>query len=152
MLHRRIQGSLLLWLGFATSAACLAGAEQNREPIRFQVRQWTTEEGLPQNRVSCIQQTRDGYLWLGTWSGLARFDGLRFTIFNRFNTPALQGERGDSINALAEDADGTLWIGTCSGLVGYRDRRFFKLPTKDRLPDDCVWRLLSAKSGGVWVQ
>ena len=60
-------------------------------------------------------QTREGYIWLGTWGGLARFDGVRFTIFNRANTPAL----GDSrITALAEGADGSLWIGTGASGIG----------------------------------
>ena len=41
---------------------------------------WQTEDGLPQNSVTAVVQTRDGYLWLGTYSGLARFDGARFTV------------------------------------------------------------------------
>jgi ligand-binding sensor domain-containing protein len=64
------------------------------------VTRWTTDQGLPQNRISCLKQTRDGYLWLGTWFGLARFDGARFTVFDKFNTPELVN---DAINAVAED-------------------------------------------------
>src|SRR5438445_493266 len=55
----------------------------------FRVKHWTTEDGLPEDRIGCIKQTRDGYLWIGTWTGLARFDGLRFTVFNKFNTREL---------------------------------------------------------------
>ena len=44
---------------------------------------WTTDEGLPQNSVNSILQTRDGYLWIGTYEGLARFDGVRFRVFNK---------------------------------------------------------------------
>src|SRR5262245_57608165 len=54
---------------------------------------WTTEDGLPQNSVNAIVQSRDGYLWLATFGGLARFDGVRFTIFNSANTPGLKSNR-----------------------------------------------------------
>ena len=49
---------------------------------------WTTENGLPQNTITAICQTPDGYLWLGTFGGLARFDGVKFTVFNTTNAPA----------------------------------------------------------------
>jgi hypothetical protein len=48
---------------------------------------WTTEQGLPQNTVISIVQTRDGYIWLGTFGGLVRFDGVKFTVFNTINAP-----------------------------------------------------------------
>ena len=103
---RRRFFSLLACAGFVFR---LAAAETNpstngEQPYR--VTRWTTDQGLPQNRISCLKQTRDGYLWLGTWFGLARFDGVRFTVFDKFNTPELVN---DAINALAKDTDGTLW-------------------------------------------
>ncbi len=113
------------------------------------IRRWTTEDGLPQNRIACIQQTRDGYLWLGTWFGLARFDGVRFTVFNSQNTPALTN---DTINALAEDSEGSLWIGTREGLVKYQNGKFHRFTVKDGLPHDDIWQLSAARSGGLWVQ
>src|SRR5206468_10639538 len=73
---------------------------------------WTGEDGLPQNSILSIAQTRDGYLWLGTWGGLARFDGVRFTVFNRGNTEEL---KNNYIYALHEDHEGSLWIGTGGG-------------------------------------
>jgi ligand-binding sensor domain-containing protein len=83
---------------------------------------WTTEDGLPQNSILSIAQTRDGYLWVGTWGGLARFDGVRFTVFDRGNTPAL---KNNYIYALYEDREGSLWIGTGGGgLTRLRDGKF----------------------------
>src|SRR5689334_12950756 len=51
---------------------------------------WETDDGLPQNSISGIAQTDDGFLWIGTRDGLARFDGARFTVYNRENTPAMR--------------------------------------------------------------
>src|SRR4030095_4747645 len=80
---------------------------------------WTTDEGLPQNTVSAILQTRDGYLWLATAGGLVRFDGLRFTVFDKGNTKGLISVR---FSALFEDAERSLWIGTeDGGLTRYRN-------------------------------
>ncbi len=80
----------------------------------YAVRLWQTEDGLPQNLVTTGTQTRDGYLWFGTQSGLARFDGERFQIFDSANTAALTDRR---ISSLFEDASQTLWIGHESGAV-----------------------------------
>jgi signal transduction histidine kinase/ligand-binding sensor domain-containing protein len=115
----------------------------------FQVKRWTTEQGLPQNRIACLKQTHDGYLWLGTWFGLARFDGARFTMFTTGNTPELVS---DTINSLEEDETGTLWIGTKAGLVSYQDHVFRRWPLPNNVCDPEVWRLAKARSGGIWAQ
>ena len=92
---------------------------QNRP---YLVDHWTTDNGLPQNTVRAIVQTRDGYLWLTTFDGLARFDGVHFTVFNKSNTPAITNNRFIS---LYEDRDGTLWAGADTGeVVTYRDGIF----------------------------
>jgi len=81
-----------------------------------------TEDGLPQNAVTAIVQTRDGYLWLGTYNGLVRFDGVRFTVFSESTTPELQSSR---VTSLFEDDAGHLWIGhETGGLTRYKDGQF----------------------------
>ena len=75
---------------------------------------WQTQDGLPTNGIRVILQARDGYIWLGTEAGLVRFDGVRFTTFDRNSRPAL---RATNISALFEDRQGTLWIGTDDGSV-----------------------------------
>jgi len=82
----------------------------------------TGEKGLPNSSVTAIAQTPDGYLWVGTYNGLARFDGERFFKFYPENTPALKHAR---IRRLATTADGTLWISAYDGsLTSYREGRF----------------------------
>ena len=73
---------------------------------------WTTANGLPQNTVNGVVQTPDGYLWVGTYNGLARFDGVRFVVFADGPTPGLQSSR---VTSLYEDADHGLWIGHETG-------------------------------------
>src|SRR5436190_21940317 len=84
---------------------CAVAAQYSR-------RVWRSEDGLPQNKIQVISQTREGYLWIGTSGGLVRFDGVRFVVFDRSNTPAL-GD--DSILSLCAARDGSLWIGTEGG-------------------------------------
>ena len=80
----------------------------------FSVEYWNTETGLPpdalpQNSVIALAQSREGYLWLGTLNGLARFDGRQFTVFDESNTPELASGR---IVFLFADRYGGLWVGT----------------------------------------
>jgi ligand-binding sensor domain-containing protein len=73
---------------------------------------WTADEGLPDSSVTALAQTPDGYLWIGTYNGLVRFDGNRFVTFDPDNTPALAHAR---VRQLAVDTLGTLWINTLDG-------------------------------------
>ena len=88
---------------------------------------WTQADGLPQDAISVIVQTIDGYLWVGTDEGLARFDGYDFTTFNK-NTSALPS---NSITALALGTDGSLWIGTAKGLAQYSEKRIHSYAVAD---------------------
>lgn len=99
-------GSAVATLVFAAVTA--------RAGDNFVTRVWSRENGLPQNTVTALIQTHDGYLWIGTYNGLARFDGVRFLCFDSGNTSAL----GDSlVTSLFEDKDGALWIGHETGEV-----------------------------------
>lgn len=73
---------------------------------------WTSDNGLPDNSVSSILQTPDGYLWIGTENGLTRYDGVRFVTFDPANTPQFAHAR---VSALFTDVRGTLWINTYDG-------------------------------------
>jgi signal transduction histidine kinase/ligand-binding sensor domain-containing protein len=109
---------------------------------------WTIEDGLPQSSVTDIEQTRDGYLWLATFGGLVRFDGVRFTVFDR-RTPGIDSVR---TRALHEDASGTLWAGTDDGhLIRYRDGRFTTFGPDDDLPPGSVLRIESSASDHIWI-
>ncbi|HEV2318862.1 MAG TPA: two-component regulator propeller domain-containing protein, partial [Verrucomicrobiae bacterium] len=87
----------------------------------FIVDSWSAENGLPDNEVISIVQATDGYLWIGTLNGLARFDGNKFTTFDEMNTPGLVSDR---IVFLFQDRQTNLWIGTqSSGLAVIQNGR-----------------------------
>ncbi|HZD46018.1 MAG TPA: two-component regulator propeller domain-containing protein, partial [Acidobacteriaceae bacterium] len=105
----------LLALFFLASGARTAYALDPAQSLRQYGQQlWQTDNGLPQNTVHAICQTRDGYLWLATDGGLVRFDGIDFTLFDRRSTPEL---RSNLIGTLTETSDGTLWAATADGLL-----------------------------------
>lgn len=110
---------------------------------------WQTDEGLPQNSVSAIVQTPDGYLWLGTESGLARFDGSQFSVFDKSNTPLLVSS---TITSLLVDRDQTLWVGTHGGgLVCYRNGRFEASPWPHSLASETILSLHQDRLGALWI-
>jgi PAS domain S-box-containing protein len=110
---------------------------------------WQVENGLPQDAVQTITQTRDGYLWLGTEEGLVRFDGARFRVFNRHNTPAL---KDSYVRVLFADPDGALWIGTRSGgLSRFLNGNFRTFGVQDGLGHGAVKAIARDGRGNLWV-
>ncbi len=114
----------------------------------FAVATWKTDQGLPQNWVECLLQTRNGYLWAGTRMGLARFDGVRFVSFRGEDSLGLASE---TPKALAEDSEGSLWIGTKAGLLRLRTGTFQSFGVQDGLCHDEITSLAMSRRGGLWI-
>ncbi|MFN2443569.1 MAG: two-component regulator propeller domain-containing protein, partial [Thermoanaerobaculia bacterium] len=115
------------------------------EHLQLSFEGWDASHGLPQSSVQKVVQTDDGYLWIGTMGGLARFDGARFRVFDRKTTPEL----GDSlVQALLADGD-LLWIGTGSGGALVYDGETFR--RIEGLPSDMVWDFTRGGDGRIWV-
>jgi len=107
---------------------------------------WDSDRGLPQNSVTAIVQTRDGYIWFGTQEGLVRFDGFRFTVYDRIREPAIQH---NYVTALLEDREGTLWIGFNDGrLTRYAGGRFTAI---DVPFGRSITALVQHEDGDLWV-
>jgi ligand-binding sensor domain-containing protein/signal transduction histidine kinase len=149
----------LIFLSSAT-AMCSSSGSTN-----YLIDVWTSNDDLPDTSVTAIAQTPDGYLWIGTGDGLARFDGVRFANFDPVNTPALKHSR---VVGLFLDPRGTLWINTYDGsMTALRDgvfthewqggqvsavfsssnRVFFAL-----LRGDLVWREDDPLKPGPWQE
>jgi signal transduction histidine kinase/ligand-binding sensor domain-containing protein len=116
-------------------AAALPVVDAQSVAGRYYFDSWTTDNGLPQNSVNAILQTRDGYLWIATADGLVRYDGARFAVFNQGNTPGMNDNRCYS---LLEDRAGALWIRNQFGLMSYRDGFVRSYTAADGLPAGIV--------------
>ncbi len=142
--------------GMSTPLILLAGlyfhqtvcAETTNLPEYF-TRVWQTRDGLPNNAVTAIVQTREGYLWLATYDGLVRFDGVSFTTFDNSNTPEMHSSR---ITSLFEDAQGSLWIGCETGdLVRYHDGHFYSVPFYPPWENRKIQNIRADASGKIWI-
>jgi ligand-binding sensor domain-containing protein/two-component sensor histidine kinase len=121
--------------------------DAERASTEYRIDVWQTSDGLPGNAVTSIKQTADGYLWIGTLNGLARFDGVRFKIFGEGS-----GLPNGRVLCLLAARDDTLWIGTDGGgLASYRDGTFRVLTTKDGLSSDTVLALAEDAAGRIRV-
>src|SRR5262245_3870109 len=138
-LKRLCAGVIVLMLPLATRCASSGTGD-------YLIDVWTGDNGLRSSSVTAIAQTLDGYLWIGTYNGLARFDGVRFVMFDPANTPALQRARVRRLNV---DASGTLWINTYDGsLTSFRDGQF-RLEWKGDGSSDATTTLISARTNSI---
>ncbi len=136
-------------LGCAALGCMSAAALQPSTPLADYAHQaWVMENGLPQNSVQALVQTRDGFLWLGTEAGLARFDGSGFQVFDHNSRPALPG---NDVRCLLEARDGALWIGTSDGLTRWKDGRASTFTTSDGLPGNGIRALAESADGVLWA-
>lgn len=146
---RRLKG----WIRVLVPAVVLAltgrrgSAEAPGLPLRQYVfSSWTVDQGLPQNFIRAIAQTSDGFLWVGTMNGLARFDGVQFRGFSKDGPPELQ----DNISGLEPDSGGGLWVATATGLFHYRQQQFTAIP----LLGETHYRIEAmarGQDGEVWI-
>jgi ligand-binding sensor domain-containing protein/signal transduction histidine kinase len=132
--------TLVVWCGQGPCHAPLMAS-----PGNYTIDVWQVEDGLPQLSVTSIKQTPEGYLWLGTFNGLVRFDGVRFTVFDQGNTPALGSSR---IVRLDQDHRGGLWIITEDGaLARLQDGDFRSYGTSHGVPDVGVSAVVRGPNG-----
>lgn len=129
------------------AVVCLAVSSLFAASGSYRFDTWTTDNGLPQNGVRQITQTPDGYLWFTTFDGLVRFDGVRFTTFNKSNTKGIINNR---FTGIFSDFDGTIYATTMEDgiLTIYRDGAFSSL-TSDIVPGHYIGRTERAENGEI---
>ncbi len=143
---------ILKWIFISAifGAAALWSYSQSTKSIgSFQHKLWTIDDGLPMNTVMSIAQTKDGYLWLGTETGVAQFDGVKFENFNHENTPAFTS---DIILAMMVDRSDRLWIvPRGGGLIRFQDGSFEALTKFSGMIGKEVWCIIESVDGSTWI-
>jgi len=147
--HRKAMLSGLLATAALLGCGLPGVALEPSTPLANYGRQtWVMENGLPQNTVQALVQTRDGFVWLGTEVGLVRFDGNGFQVFDKNSTPALPG---NDVRCLLETRDGALWIGTSEGLARWKDGVVQTYGTQEGLTASTINGLTETIDHVVWV-
>jgi signal transduction histidine kinase/CheY-like chemotaxis protein/streptogramin lyase len=131
----------------------LALAPVSLHAQRYRFKYFAHGDGLDDTEVHCLLQDRTGFIWVGTSSGLFRYDGMHFEGFLR------AGDNTSSIDALAETPDGTLWVGTHGGLARLREGRmefldppgWVRISGQGSLASDSHGRLYVGTSDGLYV-
>jgi signal transduction histidine kinase/ligand-binding sensor domain-containing protein len=135
---------MMVWLG----GVPLSGAT-NSSVSDYSIDVWQTEQGLPQDSVTSIVQTREGYLWVGTYNGLVRFDGVRCKVFDTSNTPEFEDNR---ITSLYEDMSGALWIGHETGnLTRMQAGKFSAVSLGTNWPGGAIIATRPDADGVLWI-
>jgi two-component system, sensor histidine kinase and response regulator len=126
-------------------------AEKPEKPLEFyKQRVWSSRDGLPQNSLFVIMQTRDGYIWLGTDAGVVRFDGANFDVYNCENSPSIPD---DIIQDFKLEPDDSFWIATRQGgLTSYRNGTFGRsYSVQDGLYSNNIKTLAGSKENTLWI-
>ncbi|HYT60390.1 MAG TPA: two-component regulator propeller domain-containing protein [Haliangiales bacterium] len=146
---QRAGPKVALWLMFLCLVPPASALDPSTATTQYHQDVWNEGAGLPQGSVQAITQTSDGYLWIGTRDGLARFDGVKFTVFQAENSPGLES---NDIRTLYEDRAGQLWIGTFNGGVSrFRDGKFTCYKRQDGLPSNGVLDICEDRQGDLWM-
>src|SRR5579872_1516331 len=132
---------LLLCLARPARAATLTDPE-------YLIDVWETSQGLPEDSATAMVQTPDGYLWFGTFDGLVRFDGTKFTVFDRSNTPELPSP---AIVNLYLDHDGRLWVSTMLGLASVKDGQWQTFGEKSGWTGNYVRVFAESATGDLYM-
>jgi len=140
---------LVIALPWVWSTVTALALDPSRPLASHAHRIWRSEDGLLQDTVSALLESRDGFLWIGTEAGLVRFDGATFDHYSRLSLPRFEH---NDIQCLAEGSDGAIWIGTSEpGLYRFHQGEIRAIGPAEGLPDQPIRRLLRDRNGILWA-
>jgi ligand-binding sensor domain-containing protein/signal transduction histidine kinase/CheY-like chemotaxis protein len=150
-----VKGKLLVIIfavfSLMTGTVYLYSLDPRKEITQYVHDAWGIEQGMPENSVSTIVQSRDGYLWLGTEEGVVRFDGMAFEVFDKRNVPHISS---NLIFTLYIDQKGNLWLGTLGGGLVHMNLKTGKsngFAKKQGLASDSILSICEDHEGGLWL-
>ena len=130
------------------SLASLSSSLFAEEPA-YHFTNWQTQDGLPSNKIMAVLQTRDGYIWIGTYEGLVRFDGVSFALYDANAVDVLHDS---SVTSLFESSNGTLWVGHSSGrITSLKGGVFTGYPARANWKASRVQAIGEDAAGDIWA-
>ncbi|MCP4688311.1 MAG: response regulator, partial [Desulfobacterales bacterium] len=125
------------------------GLDPDKAMTQYMQTTWTSKSGLPGDSITDLFQDAMGYIWIGTYGGPVRFDGVKFEIITKYNS---EGFTGSSARAIIEDRRGVFWIGTNgNGVARLKAGEFSMFSEEQRLPNNSIRSLFEDRDGVVWV-
>ncbi len=123
-------------------------SQEAKADIFAKFKRFTTDQGLSNNKVTCIVQDVNGYLWLGTANGLNKFDGQNFRHYYPDSVKHLPGA---TIMDLTNDLNGQLWVASTLGVARYNRKNDTFTPIETTLPDQHIRSLMVDKENQIWM-
>ncbi|MBP9149275.1 MAG: diguanylate cyclase [Rhodoferax sp.] len=145
--RRLYLAQLLLWLVWLLATTAVLAGQDTKALTQYKIDNWQTEQGLPMDLVHALHQTQDGYLWIGTAGGLARFDGRRFSTFA---VPEAAEVARQPVFGFMQDREQSLWIAHGKGAVRYRNGVFEAMFASEVTAGQRVYAFAQAPDGSVW--
>ncbi len=123
--------------------------DPNKSLEQYNYNHWDSKEGLPDNAVIHIIQSKDGYIWMASYGGITRFNGIDFLTYSAYNTPSIIN---NSFTYIYEDDDGVIWTATSGNGAVAVDKGQLKIyTTDDGLPSNFTEEIVQDKNGRVWI-
>jgi len=116
---------------------------------QFPIKSWDMDKGMPSDMVIKLIQSKDGYIWLVTYKGMSRFDGVRFTSYSHSTSSAIESV---TIQDVAQDSQGVLWFSSLKGLTAFKDNAFYKDSNLNLLSNDNIESIYyDALHDALWI-
>lgn len=131
-------------MGYAQGPTTIFATEED-----YTIKRFTIDDGMPSNAVNDLLLASDGYIWIATFGGLVRFDGVKYDIYNSINTPNFTN---NSILHIFEDSRKRIWVGTNGGgLMCYQDEQFIHYDTDSITGSSVVTSVIEHPDGSIWA-
>ncbi len=116
---------------------------------QFPLKSWDMDKGMPSDMVVRLAQSKDGYIWMATYKGMSRFDGVRFTSYNHTSSSAIESV---TIQDIAQDSTGALWFSSHKGITTYKNHVFLKDTNLNALSKENIEALYYHKlTNTLWI-